>query len=246
MPGAITPKQNQRSRAGIGDETGNKNTYVVTASFYGKAPGAGGSCGTLNQIDQQTGKPRLTYAELSTNSSNGQNNNYAALGRLPCGTPLEIGYNGKSVVAYKADVGFGGAGVSGHARVIDLYYNTAEALGFSGLGLVHIRRLDGQPIGGAVGSPATLKGNPFADISNTGSNPVTAVSNAANSAIDAVTSPLSDISKAISFIFSLQFLYVIAGGGLLLLAIIFIFLKTDTGKTVKKGVETAAMGAAIE
>lgn len=231
----ITPEQNQRSQAGIGAESknnakggkgGNPNTYEVTASFYLKSSGKG-SCGTLQQLDQNTGKLRLSYAELSSNtpSASGSGDNFNAMGNLPCGTPLEISYNGKSVVAYKADVGGGGAGISGHPRVIDLYYNTAAALGFNGLGLVKIRRLDGQAIGGAVGKPVSLNGNPFENLSDTGRNPVAAGTHDASQAVSGVTGFLSELTSGGLW---LTVAKVIGGGILVLVGIIFLLKGSDS------------------
>lgn len=228
----ITPQQAQRSKAGIGAESkgntkgsaGNPNTYLVTASWY--TGSGGGSCGTLQKIDQNTGKQQLSYAELSSNtpSASGAGDNFNAMGDLPCGTPLEIGYNGKSVVAYKADVGGGGAGLSGHPRVIDLYQNTAKALGFTGLGLVHIRRLDGQPIGGVVGKPVSLKGNPFADLSATGRNPIAAGTHDASQAL----SSLDFLQELFSGALWLTVAKVIGGGILVLVGIIFLLKGSDS------------------
>lgn len=60
----------------------------------------------------------------------------AALGNLPYKQQIRITYKGKSVVASKLDIGAGGAGCGGHARGIDLWWETARALGFSGLDVV--------------------------------------------------------------------------------------------------------------
>lgn len=55
-----------------------------------------------------------------------------ALGNLPYRQKIRISYKGRSVVAIKLDVGAGGAGCGGHSRDIDLWWETANALGFSG------------------------------------------------------------------------------------------------------------------
>jgi hypothetical protein len=52
-----------------------------------------------------------------------------ALGGLPYGTALEISVAGRSVIAYKQDIGLGGAPIDGHPRAIDLWWRLARALG---------------------------------------------------------------------------------------------------------------------
>ncbi|MBO2460969.1 hypothetical protein [Actinomadura violacea] len=71
----------------------------------------------------------MSYAELGMGK---------AMGNLPYRQKLRITYKGKSVVAEKLDIGAGGAGCGGHARGIDLWYQTAQALGFDGLGVVSV------------------------------------------------------------------------------------------------------------
>lgn len=63
------------------------------------------------------------YAELS-----------GRLGNLPFGHRLTISYNGRSVIASKADVGKGGP----HNPAIDLHINLAKALGFPSDGLDYV------------------------------------------------------------------------------------------------------------
>ena len=88
----------------------------------------------------------MYYAELSTPAGSGS---FDALGRilgkgkndqyggLDFGTPLRITYKDKSVIARKADRGNGGPS----QPKIDLWYTVAQALGFQGLGKVHIEIL---------------------------------------------------------------------------------------------------------
>lgn len=54
----------------------------------------------------------------------------------------------------------------------------------------------------------------------------------ANAFGSGVTSGLSDLVKAIGFIFSLQFLYIVAGGVLLVVALVFLLMHSNTGKQV--------------
>jgi hypothetical protein len=113
------------------------NFYVVGASEYGgpsdPSSGTRGSCG----------KPlpgTHAFAELYMGN---------ALGNLPCGTQLimqTVGGSGATITATKLDIGAGGAPVQGHARRVDLWYQTAQAMGFKGTGLIRIKRVDGRPI----------------------------------------------------------------------------------------------------
>jgi len=83
--------------------------------------------------------------------------NGTALGSIPDGTKLEIDYNGKKVVATKEDIGAGGADVNGHKRAIDLWWQTANLLGFqTGTGVVTIHAVDP----GTTVTPISSTGNP--------------------------------------------------------------------------------------
>lgn len=87
--------------------------------------------------DNLTG--RMAFAELGMGT---------LLGGLPYKAKVKIEYGGKSVIAEKLDIGLGGPGCGGHTRGIDLWYQTAQALGFSGLAPVTVT-LPGEP-----GAPA--------------------------------------------------------------------------------------------
>jgi hypothetical protein len=66
-----------------------------------------------------------------------------ALGGIPDGTRVEIDYKGKKVIAVKDDIGAGGANVDGHKRAVDLWWQTANALGFNdGTGVITIHAVD--------------------------------------------------------------------------------------------------------
>jgi hypothetical protein len=95
------------------------------ASVYGGPSDHTGSTGYHG--DNLNGT--MSYAELGMGK---------AMGNLPYRQKLRISYKGKSVVAEKLDIGGGGAGCGGHARGIDLWYQTAQALGFDGLGVVSV------------------------------------------------------------------------------------------------------------
>ena len=77
--------------------------------------------------DDLTG--RMAFAELGMGT---------ALGGLPYKYKLRIDFGGRSVVAEKLDIGLGGPGCGGHGRAIDLWWETARALGFSGLAPVNV------------------------------------------------------------------------------------------------------------
>lgn len=66
-----------------------------------------------------------------------------ALGGIPDGTRLEIEYNGKKVIAVKSDIGTGGGDVEGHKRAVDLWWQTANLLGFNdGTGVITIHAVE--------------------------------------------------------------------------------------------------------
>lgn len=71
----------------------------------------------------------MSYAELGMGR---------AMGGKPYRQKARISYQGKSVIAEKLDIGAGGPGCGGHVRGIDLWYETAAALGFNGLGVVTV------------------------------------------------------------------------------------------------------------
>lgn len=98
----------------------------VCASDYG-GPGDPTSGVTGYRGDNLNGK--MAFAELRMGT---------ALGNLPYRARVQVNYNGRSVIAEKLDIGLGGPGCGGHSREIDLWYQTAQALGFNGLGVVTI------------------------------------------------------------------------------------------------------------
>jgi TP901 family phage tail tape measure protein len=80
---------------------------------------------------------KMAFAELDMGK---------ALGGLPMKFKLLISRGGKSVVGEKLDIGAGGGDVGGHHRAIDLWYETAEALGLPNawLGTVQVGPADGS------------------------------------------------------------------------------------------------------
>lgn len=77
---------------------------------------------------------RMAYAELGM----GKN-----LGGLPFGHKLKISRAGQSVIGEKLDIGAGGGDVQGYRRDIDLWHETANAIGLPDdwLGLVRVQGL---------------------------------------------------------------------------------------------------------
>ncbi len=94
---------------------------------------------------------RTAFAELSTEGTR----DFSALGKLPNGTKLEINYRGRTIVAEKADVGSGGYAVQGFPRAVDLWWETATLLNFTGgLDLVYIRPVDpSTPVTAVITQP---------------------------------------------------------------------------------------------
>jgi hypothetical protein len=124
LAGALALVGKSASAACGSDVLGPGGGQRVGATTFGgpadpSTPGAVGAFGPL------TG--RLAFAELSPGGSGAD----GALGHLPPHTKLRITANGRSVIAEKLDVGRGGGPVGQPAapRVIDLWWETARALG---------------------------------------------------------------------------------------------------------------------
>jgi N-acetylmuramoyl-L-alanine amidase len=81
-----------------------------------------------------------SFAELGNWSDEAQVGSIGnALGGIPDGSKIEITYNGKRIVAEKNDVGTGGPSVGGQKRAVDLWWETANLLGFQdGTGVITI------------------------------------------------------------------------------------------------------------
>ena len=123
--------------AGPGAGAGGGGGDVVGASTYG-GPGdpTSGDHGAYGPLPGH-----FAFAELSNNYGAPINDlDFSALGHLPPHTLLQVTYNGRSLIAEKLDIGGGGPPVGDPpaARRIDLWYETAAALGFEGVGLVAI------------------------------------------------------------------------------------------------------------
>ena len=104
----------------------------------------------------------MSYAELGGHSET----TATLLGGLPYMQPLTITYRGRSVVAYKRDIGYGQGNkeLDGHRYRIDLHTEVANALGFRGEGLVQIT-LGNAPT--PTSGDITCSGAPAAPIGST-------------------------------------------------------------------------------
>lgn len=104
-------------------------TFGAT-TFGGSADPGTGSTGYRG--DNLNG--RMAWAELDMGS---------ALGGLPYGARIRITYGGRSVIASKLDIGGGGGPIGGVHRAVDLWWETAQALGVgtSWSGVVKVYRL---------------------------------------------------------------------------------------------------------
>lgn len=183
-----------------------QNAYVVGASIYGgptdASSGHVGSDGT--RLDGT-----MSIAELNMGT---------ALGHLPYGTELYIKYNGTTVKAVKHDIGLGGAPVQGHARRIDLWYQTAGALKFNGgTGLVAIARVDGKPIIGPHDRIAELDPSKFGQLAPTQAGVRAGLSTG---------SFLSRLIEGLAKIFSIRGLEVLLGIALAIVALVMLARKS--------------------
>jgi hypothetical protein len=116
--------------AAVGAITGSSSAgtpcgpmQTVGATEYG-GPGDPSS-GTVGASGVSLTAQPDSFAELGGTSFT----TAAALGRLPYGTALQISVSGRTVLAYKEDIGLGGAPIDGHARAIDLWWQLARSLG---------------------------------------------------------------------------------------------------------------------
>ena len=96
------------------EENNLKGEWIVKASFFSDKTGS---------RDNNLYDGKLYYAELSKDP---KKRDFTALGNLKFGQALRVTYKGKSVIAYKGDVGSGGP----QLPAIDLHINLAKALNF--------------------------------------------------------------------------------------------------------------------
>ena len=110
----------------LGGSTGSGicgSPQTVGATEYG-GPGDPTS-GTVGSSGVDLNREPDSYAELGGTTFK----TATALGGLPYETPLAISWGGRSVVAYKRDIGLGGGPIDGHPREIDLWWQLAGSLG---------------------------------------------------------------------------------------------------------------------
>lgn len=135
----ILDKSRGAAQTYLNSKAGNENTGVVGGALKGGRTVAS----SWYQPDQFTGTVgyrgdslpgKMAYAELDMGT---------ALGGLPHGAKLQIGYHGRSVVGEKLDIGAGGGGLGGYPRAIDLWVDLADALHFNkskGIDLVQVKQ----------------------------------------------------------------------------------------------------------
>jgi hypothetical protein len=125
----VLPSPSGSSCAGPGG--GSAASIVLGPPGTGERVGAteyGGSGDPTSRTVGSSGQSLLvhpdSYAELGgTTFDTAQ-----AMGGLAYMTPLRITWGAHSAIAYKRDIGLGGGPVAGHPRVIDLWWQFAEAL----------------------------------------------------------------------------------------------------------------------
>jgi cell wall-associated NlpC family hydrolase len=142
---------------------------LVGATEYG-GPGDPGS-GTVGASSVNLVQHPDSYAELGGYTFQTASD----MGGLPYGTPLRITWGGRSAIAYKRDFGFGGGPIDGLPRVIDLWWEFAEALRIpyeNGLwsGPVRIERTPSAGAAGVLGqTPSVPVSTPTAEQASTAS-----------------------------------------------------------------------------
>jgi len=154
-PGTYHPESPQQAMLGgliqalsAGGSVPTSSGQIVGASTYGgPADDVSGTVGAAGV--SLPGK--MSFAELAMGK---------ALGGLPFHAKLKIGHAGRSVIAEKLDIGAGGGDVGGHNRAIDLWYQTAEALGLPNawLGTVKVSSVDGSSTGLTSGQKKAAEG----------------------------------------------------------------------------------------
>jgi hypothetical protein len=151
---ALVSKQ---AASGCGtDVLGPGGGQVVGATTFG-GPADPSTPGSVGAFGPLTG--HLAFAELSPGGTGVD----GALGNLPPHTKLRVTANGRSVIAEKLDVGRGGGpvGQPPAPRVIDLWWETARALGLPAAwaGLVRVEPASAKDAASADCVGSTVAGN---------------------------------------------------------------------------------------
>lgn len=140
-PGYIEGQQTALGQRYRRQVFGGHNGYVAPRSIVVAASVFGGprdpATGSTGYHGDNLKKNPDSFAELSKNPSA---LDFSALGNLPYMAPVTVTdlATGKSVTLYKRDVGAGGAGLQGHPRAIDIWYQAAQQIGLRGTGLVRV------------------------------------------------------------------------------------------------------------
>jgi hypothetical protein len=160
ITGVFKPADECASPAGASQTTvGPGDGIVLGPPGTGQTVGAteyGGPGDPSSGVVGATGANLLdlpdSYAELGGDTFQ----TATAMGGLPYLTPLRISWGARSAIAYKRDIGLGGAPIDGLPRVLDLWWELAGRLGIpyeSGLwsGPVRIQRPPQAGAGNVLG-----------------------------------------------------------------------------------------------
>jgi hypothetical protein len=120
---------------------------LVGATEYGGP--ADPTSGTVGSLGVSLLQHPDSYAELGGTTFQ----TATAMGGLPYMTPLRVTYGNRSAIAYKRDIGLGGGPIDGLPRVIDLWWEFAEAIGipYPWAGPVRIERPPATGAGNTLG-----------------------------------------------------------------------------------------------
>jgi hypothetical protein len=216
--------------------TGRYHDFLIGASMYGgptdaSTPGHTGSNGT-----DLTTNNGMWYAELGMGT---------LLGGLPYGFELEItnSSTGQSAFCKKGDIGLGGAPVDGHARRIDLWYEAAAAIGFTGVELVYITPVTNLPAKSEaiLASSRATEGNTPDTLQQAAATTGDTASTVAGAAADVVTAPVA-LAGDVGNLFSNWKLVLLglAGATIGIIALVEIAGSTKAGQSVAKAAPLAA------
>jgi cell wall-associated NlpC family hydrolase len=148
-----TTSTTQTTREDTYPATGGGQWKKEVASFFTVEDEGGLACSGFEKNASLMG-----FGEAAKSmSSSGPFN---AMGTLPCGTVIEVRYNGKTMQLPKVDVGAGGTGIGAIPRVMDLTAAAWDAFGINrdlGKVVVEWRLYDGRSGGASSGILATVK-----------------------------------------------------------------------------------------
>jgi hypothetical protein len=158
-PAGTTPTAEAQAQAGPG------GGIVLAPPGGGELVGAteyGGPGDPSSGIRGSSGANLLDFPDSYAELGGMTFQTATAMGGLPYETPLRITWQGRSAIAYKRDIGLGGAPIDGLPRVIDLWWELAGGLGIpyeDGLwsGPVQIARPPGTGAGTVLGQASAAQ-----------------------------------------------------------------------------------------